>query len=58
MGYVKFQRGIDYCHFGDSGTFELMKESKKVLDAAYISALNITTKGRIFTIFKPRKGLR
>lgn len=39
MGYVKFQCGIDYSQFGDSGTSELMREAKKVLDAAYEKAI-------------------
>ena len=43
MGYVKFQGGIDYSQFGDSGTSELMKESKKVLDAAYDKAVETAT---------------
>lgn len=43
MGYVKFQSGIDYSQFGDSGASELMKESKKVLDAAYEKAVETVT---------------
>ena len=43
MGYVKFQSGIDYSQFGDSGTSELMKEAKKVLDAAYEKAIETVT---------------
>ena len=43
MGYVKFQNGIDYSQFGESGTSELMKESKKVLDAAYEKAIETAT---------------
>ena len=43
MGYVKFQSGIDYSQFGDSGTSELMKEAKKVLNAAYEKAIETVT---------------
>ena len=43
MGYVKFQNGIDYSQFGESGTSELMKESKKVLDVAYEKAIDTVT---------------
>ena len=43
MGYVKFQSGIDYSQFGDSGSSELMKEAKKVLDAAYEKAIETVT---------------
>ena len=43
MGYVKFQSGIDYSQFGDSGTSALMQESKKVLDAAYEKAIETVT---------------
>ena len=43
MGYVKFQSGIDYSQFGDSGTSALMRESKKVLDVAYEKAIETVT---------------
>lgn len=43
MGYVKFQNGIDYSQYGESGTSELMKESKKVLDTAYEKAIETVT---------------
>ena len=43
MGYVKFQSGIDYSQFGDSGTSALMQESKKVLDVAYEKAIETVT---------------
>ena len=41
--YVKFQNGIDYYQFGESGASELMKESKQVLDAAYKKAIETVT---------------
>ena len=43
MGYVKFKSGIDYAQFCDSGTTELMKESKKLLDKAYEQAVETVT---------------
>ena len=43
MGYVKFKSGIDYTQFGASGTTELMKESKEVLDKAYEQAIETVT---------------
>ena len=41
--YVKFKSGIDYAQFGDSGTSELMKESKEVLYKAYEQAVETVT---------------
>lgn len=43
MEYVKFQSGIDYSQFGDSGTSELMKEAKNILDVAYEKAVETVT---------------
>lgn len=43
MGCVKFQSGIDYSQFGDSGTSELMKEAKNILDVAYEKAVETVT---------------
>ena len=39
MVYAKFHKGINYSQFGDSGSSELMRESQKVLDAAYEKAV-------------------
>ena len=39
MGDVKIKSGIDYAQFCDSGTTELMKESKELLDKAYEQAV-------------------